>query len=538
VSSLRDISGKSVSYEYDEADRLISVYDAGKLAASYGYEGDLISEVSFANGMTTSYGRDGDKNVSRLKTILPGGGILADYSYEYDGNGNLVKRIGKEGQRSYAYDILGRLAGANYENGRQESFFYDKAGNRARRIADGTEELFSYDPRNRLTEARKGADVTRFSYDAQGNTVKAGDKIFNYDAFSRMTEVLLPSGEKQINRYDAEGLRAEIEENGRLTRFLFSGKDAVCESADDGSPALRLVRGRGLISSESSDAVKYYYHLNEHGDTEELISEDGSIANSYRYDAFGNATEKEELIPNRYLYAGEQYDGTSGQYYLRARFYNPVLGRFLGEDTYRGDGLNLYAYCKNNPVSYVDPSGYFTCDKDVLANQQSRTYSTNPNGQTIYRDVNDRWHDAITGRFAVGPDGPVTRVKTENTGVEGAGPTGGRLGNADTRAQNKQIADYLESKYYEVIGGGSLSEEYLRGDGKGTKGSNYVDITAIKNGQYLRINTVDTYSNGQLTLREAVAAESINKKTGGQIITIPKGSGLGELPNLLSLNGD
>lgn len=54
------------------------------------------------------------------------------------------------------------------------------------------------------------------------------------------------------------------------------------------------------------------------------------------------------------------YDGGTGQYYLRARFYNPVTGRFLQEDVYRGDGLNLYAYCANNPVKYYDPSGYMS----------------------------------------------------------------------------------------------------------------------------------------------------------------------------------
>lgn len=56
------------------------------------------------------------------------------------------------------------------------------------------------------------------------------------------------------------------------------------------------------------------------------------------------------------------------QYYLRDRYYNPVVGRFLQEDTYRGDGLNLYAYCANNPVVYYDPSGHDGCDKTTQAN--------------------------------------------------------------------------------------------------------------------------------------------------------------------------
>ena len=54
-------------------------------------------------------------------------------------------------------------------------------------------------------------------------------------------------------------------------------------------------------------------------------------------------------------------DPVTQQYYLRARFYNPVIGRFTQEDTYYGDGLNLYQYCQANPVGYVDPSGH-TCE--------------------------------------------------------------------------------------------------------------------------------------------------------------------------------
>ena len=92
---------------------------------------------------------------------------------------------------------------------------------------------------------------------------------------------------------------------------------------------------------------------------------------TYRYDAQGNTLGDGE---NTYLYdclnriaevqtkAGDiqknHYDAVTGQYYLRARFYNPVIARFLSEDTYYGDGLNLHAYCHNNPVGYVDPSGH------------------------------------------------------------------------------------------------------------------------------------------------------------------------------------
>ena len=88
------------------------------------------------------------------------------------------------------------------------------------------------------------------------------------------------------------------------------------------------------------------------------MANDRRIRNYYSYDAFGESVMSHEDIHNRFRFNGEQYDPVTSQYYLRARFYNPIIGRFTQEDTYYGDGLNLYEYCRNNPVLYRDPSGH------------------------------------------------------------------------------------------------------------------------------------------------------------------------------------
>ena len=106
----------------------------------------------------------------------------------------------------------------------------------------------------------------------------------------------------------------------------------------------------------------YHYASDEQGSTIFITGQNGEVKNRYAYDAFGNTVDKEEQILNRYQYTGQQFDQITQQYYLRARFYNPAIARFTQEDEYHGDGLNLYAYCANNPVDYYDPGGY-SCDE-------------------------------------------------------------------------------------------------------------------------------------------------------------------------------
>ena len=277
--------------------------------------------------------------------------------------------------------------------------FYDRAGNRTRRIAKGVEERYQYDPRNRLTAYTKNGVTTPFQYDNAGNLLVDDKAQYSYDAFNRTTKVETFDGNIQLNRYDAEGLRYEMEENGNLVQFIFNQEREVV-TEEDSTGITRLIHDRGLIA-RSTDAARTYYHYasDEMGSTTHIVDEVGAIQNWYEYDAWGNITAKQEAIPNRYTYYGQQLDTITQQYYLRARFYNPVIGRFTQEDTYRGDGLNLYAYCANNPILYLDPSGnefvgYKECLGRTHQKQLLKYMDASNLSDTLKNDIKGKIEDA------------------------------------------------------------------------------------------------------------------------------------------------
>ena len=440
---------------------------SGRILAEYVYSASGNPVVKKIGGnITSTYGYDELLNIKALKTETEKQ-TLADNHYFYDGNGNQIRREGLEGTTGYAYDGRNRLTEISYPSalgGYTEKLGYDAAGNRIRRETEQEITTYRYDNCNRLQELRreyKNAEtstaqpqIIRYTYDRQGNMLSEGEKKYSYDSFGRMVRAEVPvehrgasnkpdkhagfsnaaqsTGETfgtqenssatrefqvQINRYDGEGLRHEMEENGRLIKFLYNEeREVVAEETGNGT-ITRYIRGLGIISSDSEEAKTYYHYVSdEQGSITHVLSEDAEILNHYSYDAFGNIIEKTEKVENRFCYNGEMLDPVTQQYYLRARFYNPVIGRFTQEDTYYGDGLNLYQYCQANPVGYVDPSGHSVCPVLKSKYEEYRKQHPKANAAEAYK--------AVTGKNPLKKDAGKYAIKIPKGTITYTGPVG------------------------------------------------------------------------------------------------------------------
>ena len=123
--------------------------------------------------------------------------------------------------------------------------------------------------------------------------------------------------------------------------------------------AFYVYDGVGLVAKITSADEYYFYHYDGLGSTIAITDSTGTTVNSYAYSPYG-LVGGQETIPNSFKYIGRYgvTDEGNGLYFMRARYYDPEVGRFINKDPigYAG-GMNLYGYCANNPINFVDPSG-------------------------------------------------------------------------------------------------------------------------------------------------------------------------------------
>ena len=381
LKTLTDITGKTLHYGYDWRGNLsyISAEGNEKLVEYSHWPDGKLKSIYHKNGTRTIYEYDTDGNISRLATYVSDNQPLFDFQYDYDLNGNRIAKSGSrivlgtetgepglKGEASETrianqYDALNRLIQESYD-GENISYEYDYCGNRIGKESVAGKETYCYNGRNQLTERKTQGTSWVYRYDKQGNILEEQGKTekrrYEYNPFGEQTEVI-GDNFRYENFYDGEFLRAGTAVNGKASRFIYYNGELQAETEEDQAVSTRYILGYGVAGSErKNDTGIHTYHLDEQNSTAYITGEHGQIENFYEYDAFGVIRQKSEEIKSKILYTGQQYDQETEQYYLRARYYNPVIGRFLQEDVYRGDGLNLYAYCGNNPVVYYDPSGY------------------------------------------------------------------------------------------------------------------------------------------------------------------------------------
>ncbi len=293
------ILNEHLKYAYDEMGNISKVYENGDIVAQYAYDklNRLIREDNKRFGKT--------------------------WLYSYDNNGNLL--VKKETSFTLKTDIeentftINRYAyvGDQLKGYNDEMFVYDEIGNPTTYRGKGASWA-----RGRLLTAFDGHS---FTYDAQGRRLTKDGVSFIYDGNGRVV--------KQSN-----GLEFFYDNTG--------------------------------VAGVKYNNETFVYRKNVQGDVVAILDTTGKIVVKYTYDAWGNHAE--EVLDstratlaalNPFRYRSYYYDTDTELYYLNTRYYDPELGRFITIDGIEYlnpetiNGLNLYAYCGNNPVMAVDPNG-------------------------------------------------------------------------------------------------------------------------------------------------------------------------------------
>ncbi len=335
--------------------------------------------------MTVEY----DEIGRRLKLSATG---QTDVTYTYDKNSRLKTVTQGTQTVTLAYDDAGRRTSLTYPNGVVTSYGYHNA-NRLLSIdhikSPTTIEALTYlndaaGNRIKLTRANAAASLipqavtntafdaaneqTQFSsaspnlvYDNNGNltsfTDGAGTTTYTWNARNQLTAISGPSLSASFV-YDGLGRRKSKTINSSTTGFWYDGEDVLAELAGT-TPTATYIRSLSIDEPfiRKQSGGDELFQTDALGSALALTDSTGSSGTTYTQEPFGKTT-KTGTSTNTFQYTGREQDQT-GLFYYRARYYSPILQRFITEDPieYSSGDLNLYAYVINRPTAFVDPSG-------------------------------------------------------------------------------------------------------------------------------------------------------------------------------------
>ena len=323
---------KKVIYTYDELNRIKTVtidWLIPTQTATYNYDdAGRLDWVDNFNGTITDYDYDNANRLIALNNNKSDASVIATYSFPVlDGNGNRRQVVQDE-------PLASSLSAESV------SFQYNNAKNRLE-WAGATN--FAYDNEGQLIQ-RDGVPYTTFDYEHR--LVSSSDGITSVQYV-----------------YDGKGNRLQATRNGVITRYVYDAAGNLIAEANASNNITRYyIYGAGLLAIVTPTDVVYTYHFNANGNTIAITDASQTMVNKYAYTPFGRlANEVETSFSQPFKFVGQHGVITepNGFYYMKARYYDPEVGRFISEDPigFEGGDVNLYAYVQNNPINAVDPSG-------------------------------------------------------------------------------------------------------------------------------------------------------------------------------------
>jgi RHS repeat-associated protein len=388
-SQVTNFNNKKLSYEYDPWNQIkrVSFSDGYKLQYRHDLSGNITrlndgeavvnyeyrpdsNEVlrKLPNGITSVFEYSALGQLKSLRHLQRDDQPLAAYRYEYDSEGriNTIDETTTQGieTTSYEYDLMGRLSKVKQPDKTTVTYEYDSIGNRTAMADASGITRYEYDAQGRLAKAGE----TAFAYDSAGNLISRKDKnntvTYQYDDESRLLEV--KSGKNKTRyTYDGEGNRARRETNGRVTNYItetvMGMPQVIAEYGADGNTSHYLL-GQSRIGRRDPNGDTVYFLEDNLGSTRYVVDASGKIVSRYSYSTFGVPKLVEGKPEVEASYTGESWDADSQLLYLRARYYDPEIGRFLSPDPNPGspvspESYNQFVYASNDPVNHRDPLG-------------------------------------------------------------------------------------------------------------------------------------------------------------------------------------